>query len=171
MVFDMRGFSYLGGVVVLAFIGACTVVGSVDADDVSGYREWTKVNAEPVYMLPSVSAMCVQRPEYSPANPHLPRHFTVYVNEIGRAAMSAGTVFPVGSIIVKEKFAEGASKPELLTVMLKRAKGFNPECGDWEFRTASPDGDYAATEDVAHCVSCHVAKPDSDFTFRTYVGK
>jgi hypothetical protein len=146
-------------------------------DDISGYRSWTKVNVEPMYMLPKVSTLCVQQPHHAPSNPHASRYFTVYVNEIGRPAMGvAGSIFPVGTIIVKEKFASGegkllTDKPELLTVMIKREQGFNRECGDWEFRTASGDGVYATKEDVAHCVSCHAGRPKSDFTFRTYVGK
>ncbi|MDQ2987019.1 MAG: cytochrome P460 family protein [Armatimonadota bacterium] len=177
------------GVAAFIAIAACTVGHGSNPDDISGYRKWTQVNQEPVYMEPFVAFLCVPTPpEYSKPNPHMTKYFTVYVNDVGKAAMlSKGQPkFPVGSIIVKEKVAPAMSlsdanfdakktvpksfeKPELLTVMIKRDKGFNPKCGDWEFRTAKSDGKYNVGETTNHCVSCHESRPTNDFTYRTYI--
>jgi len=59
-------------------------------------------------------------------------------------------------------------RPELLTIMIKREKGFNPRCGDWEFRTAG-SSKQLNTGDVSKCVSCHLQVSKADYTFRTYV--
>ena len=59
----------------------------------------------------------------------------VYVNDAAREAIMSGrpAKFPAGSIIVREKLATlDEARPELLAVMVKRARGFNPKAGDWE---------------------------------------
>ena len=49
--------------------------------------------------------------------------------------------FPEGSVIVKEKLPDKSSQtPELLTVMIKRGKGFNNESGDWEYMVVDGSG-------------------------------
>ena len=79
--------------------------------------------------------------------------------------------FPEGSIIVREIFSgSNRAKPELLSVMVKQRKGFNPKSGDWQFMVL----DGAATkiearEKVADCLSCHSKQKDQDFVFRTYL--
>jgi hypothetical protein len=60
----------------------------------------------------------------------------VYANSLAREALTASPAipFPRGSIIVREKLLQADDKkPELLSVMVKRAKGFNPNANDWEF--------------------------------------
>jgi hypothetical protein len=79
--------------------------------------------------------------------------------------------FPVGSVIVREKLSSEASdKPEVLTVMVKREKGFNPENNDWEFLVI----DGSATkiqqrEKTGSCQACHLKQKDNDFVFRSYL--
>lgn len=100
---------------------------------------------------------------------------TVYANEIAHSAMlTEGTpLFPVGSIIVREKLlSRESTEPELLTVMVKRAKGFNPDAGDWEF--AVVDGAAVQTrfrQKVGDCQACHVSQKEDDYVFRTYLRK
>ena len=43
-------------------------------------------------------------------------------------------VFPAGSMIVREKLLKAEdTTPELVTVMLKREKGFSRKTSDWEY--------------------------------------
>ncbi|MBC7911920.1 MAG: cytochrome P460 family protein [Pyrinomonadaceae bacterium] len=100
----------------------------------------------------------------------------MYVNELARPAMmttEAKPAFSVGSIIVREKLTGSESAtPELLTVMVKRAKGFNPDASDWEFIVLNG----AATETrlrqkVGNCQACHISQKDTDFVFRTYLNE
>ena len=146
---------------------------------IAGYRNWTRVNPKPEVMHPKTAGLCalVLSPSradvYGETNPHHRKYITVYVNESGRRAMmeQASPKFPEGSVIVKEKLSEPSSQtPELLTVMIKREKGFNPESGDWEY--AVFDGTATKLESrgkLGNCQSCHLSFPHSDYVFRTYL--
>jgi hypothetical protein len=93
----------------------------------------------------------------------------VYANELASKAYSASPIkpFPVGSILIREKLATRfAEKPQMLTVMIKREKGFNPEGGDWSFLTI----DGAATKvkqrkKKGDCLECHQSASARDFVF------
>jgi hypothetical protein len=92
----------------------------------------------------------------------------VYVNEVARGAMLSGRIkFPVGSIIVRERLAQADdAQPQLLSVMYKRAPGFNPKAGDWEFLIV--DGALTKIEErqkKGSCLSCHVEQRAHDFVF------
>lgn len=93
----------------------------------------------------------------------------VYANDLAREALSndGRAKFPVGSIIVREKLASReATQPELVVVMIKRASGFNPAGGDWEFITA--DGTLTKVRErqkKGSCLDCHSSQADRDFVF------
>lgn len=93
----------------------------------------------------------------------------VYANELAHEAIASDgqAKFPVGSIIVREKLASAdAARPELVVVMIKRAAGFNPSGGDWEFITA--DGTLAKVRErqkKGSCLDCHSSQADRDFVF------
>ncbi len=136
------------------------------------YKSWHKVNKEPILMAPRLVVLCAGPPAWNGAtNPHDPHYFTVYVNKTGEAAMasSKAPVFPAGSVIVKEKLSSGKdTKPELLTVMVKRAKGFDPANGDWEFYVSDAKG-RVSQEGIQSCQSCHAKyAKEGDYVFRTY---
>lgn len=64
--------------------------------------------------------------------------------------------FPVGTVIVKEKYFSPDSKsPELMTVMAKHAQGYNPGCNDWEFLVF--DGTGTGCKRTAPCSDARVA--------------
>jgi hypothetical protein len=139
---------------------------------VKSYKSWHKVNKEPILMAPRLVVLCAGPPAWNgETNPHDPHYFTVYVNKTGEAAMasSKAPAFPVGTVIVKEKLnAAKDTKPELLTVMVKRAKGFDPANGDWEFYVADAKG-RASQEKIQSCQSCHAKyAKEGDYVFRTY---
>jgi hypothetical protein len=141
---------------------------------VKGYRTWSRVNSEPFRMEPAVSWLCAA-PAASQVSPHdaPDAYIDVYVNPAGQSAMmtKGRVVFPVGTIIVKEKRRTlDRTDPELLTVMLKREKGYHPEAGDWDF--AVLDGNAATVQaqgKLENCMSCHKMAPVSDYVFRPYL--
>lgn len=146
-------------------------------NEIKDYRDWVCVTPEAVNMAPWVAKLCRVAPEYGKENPHLKTTFKVFVNEKGKHAMaSPEPIFPVGSVIVKEKFeanskstAPSNPKPNLLTVMVKRDKGYDSPNGDWEYFTAAGNGKVnSKTLSTKHCQSCHQGKKSSDYTFRTY---
>lgn len=79
--------------------------------------------------------------------------------------------FPAGSVIVKEKLpSRDSDTPELLTVMIKKGKGFNPASGDWEYMVVDGSGSKVLAQGkLENCQSCHTAKPATDYVFRTYL--
>ena len=148
-------------------------------NEIDGYKNWTKVNSVPQFMPVRVATDCAIR--ISPTgidlgsanNPHLNKYFTVYVNEVGRKAMLSQRKpsFPEGSVIVKEKLSTRFSQtPELLTVMIKQKKGFNPASGDWEYMVVDGTGTKVEGRgDLQNCQSCHLANRKADYIFRTYL--
>ncbi|MCA1643414.1 MAG: cytochrome P460 family protein [Acidobacteria bacterium] len=105
--------------------------------------------------------------------PHGGKYISVYVNGAGVKAMTheKGTEFPLGTAIVKEKFAgrEGETV-ELMTAMVKREQGFNPESGDWEYFVLNGAGtEIQARGKLENCMACHVPRKEWDYTFRTYL--
>ena len=148
-----------------------------DLKDIRGYKTWTKVHDTPLLLPAPLDALCrmptLEDSVETSRNPHRQKYFTVYVNEIGRQAMMSQMKpsFPTGSIIVKEKLlAKDSPAPELLTVMVKREKGFNQESGDWEYLVVN--GEQTKIEGrgkLANCQSCHAMKSEMDYVFRSYL--
>lgn len=149
-----------------------------DASDLSAirpYRSWTQATTGWNDMTPFLATLCSNpSKELQHPNPHVPRVFRVFVNAKAKQTMSSGKKpYPVGSIIVKEKYPriptgeryspakdpDPASKPELLTVMVKRADG-------WEWFAASGDFKQIA-RDNGTCRSCHESQKSADYVFTT----
>lgn len=149
--------------------------------EIRGYREWAKVNPQPVPIVSKVVAIMCARPtavdrEHDVSSPHADKLITVYVNELGRQAMmnELKPTFAVGSVIVKEKLAREKKgerdEPELLTVMIKRERGFNPAVGDWEFMATNGAGTKVdARGKLESCQACHAMMKETDFVSRSYL--
>ena len=97
----------------------------------------------------------------------------IYVNEVARQALldEKKPVFPVGSIIVREKLKMAdATTPQLLVAMVKHERGFNPQANDWEFLVI--DGNASRIqrrEKTGDCLACHSQQKNTDFVFRSYL--
>jgi hypothetical protein len=149
------------------------------ASEIRGYREWTLVNTEPAVMDMSTAILCAPADVRGrdiagqQANPHKDKFIKVFVNDVGRGAMLTERVpqFPRGSVVVKEKLPNRIStSPELLTVMIKRETGFNPESGDWEYLVFDGAGTKIAERGrLQSCQSCHLSYKDTDFVTRLYL--
>jgi hypothetical protein len=146
--------------------------------EIEGYRNWTKVNAEPELMPAEVAKSCVMLPRtIALKSEHRDldqdKYFTVFVNETGREAMltQKNPQFPEGSVIVKEKLPNPKSTvPELLTIMIKLKKGASPETGDWEYMVTDGTGTTVTGRgNLANCRACHAFQSPSDYIFRTYL--
>lgn len=163
----------------LAILG-CTVatqsamrVPESDLASLAKYREWTLVNPTPQLMDPLPAISCAIIPGRQEPSPHLHKYVSVFVNPVGRAEMMTkeSPKFPVGSMIVKEKFGSpDSTMPEMLTAMIKREAGYNPDSGDWEFLVL----DGAASKIIeqgklTRCSGCHRPYQHSDFVTRTYL--
>jgi hypothetical protein len=137
----------------------------------SKYRTWTLVNPAPVKMESAVAERCAA--VVVRQSPHQDKYLSVYVNETGREAMMTQLrpEFPRGSMIVKEKLSErGSRSPELLTAMIKREAGYNPESGDWEYLVLDGTASKITKQGkLDSCNSCHMGYPDTDYVTRAYL--
>jgi hypothetical protein len=146
---------------------------------IDGYQGWNKVNSVPYKVKAPPPEQCFVPMSWL-AHGHLAQKgvfadgfaITVYVNPVGAKAMTAiKPDFPKGSIIVKEKrpLAKG-SEPELLTVMVKRAPGFDKQTGDWEYLGYTGNGiPIAKAAEKGRCAGCHASEKAKDYVFRTYL--
>ena len=97
----------------------------------------------------------------------------VYMNDLARETTFSKEkrIYPVGSIIVRERLlTESTKTPDVLTVMAKRAVGFNPAANDWEFLVVDADTmKIKKREKTGDCQQCHSSQKDRDFVLGTYV--
>ena len=163
----------------LAILG-CTVasqssptVPESDLTTLAKYRQWALVNPTPQLMEPRVSTDCAFPGGRQGPSPHENKYISVFVNSLGREEMMTKRhpKFPVGSMIVKEKLGSpDSTKPELLTAMIKREAGYDPEEGDWEYLVL--DGAASTIVErgkLTRCSGCHRPYKFSDFVTRTYL--
>lgn len=152
--------------------------GLAGGEIINGYRQWTRVNPTPDVFASQIAIQCAAPPsptqvKMEAANPHRDKYVVVYVNELGQHAMMQEKTprFPLGSIIVKEKLpAKDSTTPELLTVMMKRESGYNPQGGDWEYMALDGAGkEVQARGRLESCQACHLMHKDSDYISRNYL--
>lgn len=138
--------------------------------EIGKYRKWKLVNPTPVMMNPRAAAACAIA---FPYNPHEAAWASVYVNPKGASAMMTEShpAFPEGSIIVKEKLhGEDSKDPVVLTVMIKREKGYNPESRDWEYLVLDgPATKIVERGKLSKCNVCHEKYEDTDFVTMHYL--
>ena len=95
----------------------------------------------------------------------------VWVNSLARDFVNAGPSFkfPPGAIIVREKLGKvDDARPQILAVMIKRVRGFNPKANDWEFLML--DGamnKILERQKEGSCLDCHAAQKQRDFVYAT----
>ena len=144
-----------------------------DLPNLAKYRQWTLVNPTPQLMEPLAAASCAMIAGRQEPSPHLHKYISVFVNAEGREAMMTKQQpkFPIGSIIVKEKLASpDSTNPELLTAMIKRGPGYNPEGGDWEYLVFDgPASRIVERGKLTQCSSCHRPYEHTDYVTRTYL--
>lgn len=110
-----------------------------------------------------------------PKNPHEKGNQTFaryFANELASAEIyKTAPQFPVGSIIVREKLLQKTDeKPALVTVMVKREKGFSKKSGDWEFFIVEGDlNKVNKRETKGDCAKCHIQAEKTDWVFKTYL--
>ena len=89
---------------------------------------------------------------------------TVYVSKGAKQAIEKKKgKFAYPAIIVKENYMPDKTLAAV-TVMYK-AKGYNPEAGDWFWAKYKPDGSVEKEGKVGGCIKCHSAKADNDWVF------
>ena len=125
-------------------------------NDVAGYTQWLKLNAEPIPPAPD-------------GDPHNGTK-NVHVNQTRDTIAPNGTQqfpYPDGSIVVKEATRPGKDYIGLIAIMRKKA-GADPDHNDWQFieyvRNA-PDAEFRVIAEGRSCWGCHAQAKDIDYVF------
>ena len=160
----MRTAFYAMLLIVTLVLASCSSgAATTDVSAIEGYDSWTRVNLETITGDETGTLG-------SNVHEGAAGFREIYVNPIGEPVSLGGepTPFAVGSILVKESFADGGGqKGELanLTVMIKREEGYDSENGDWEYINLSPDMRVRAQGAIRACYACHAAAAGTDYSF------
>ena len=81
------------------------------------------------------------------------------------------TRFPIGSIIVREKWdVETGGEAQSVIAMVKREPGFSKDTDDWEFFAfAAKDLRLKRRETKGDCAACHAQAKSDDWVFRRHL--
>ena len=125
-------------------------------EDVAGYTQWLKLNAEPIPPVPD------RDPHNGTKN--------VYVNKAREAIAPNGKQqfpYPDGSIVIKEAYRPDKDYVGLIAIMRKKA-GVDPDHNDWEFieyTRNAPDAEFGVIAKDGVCWGCHTQVQDIDYVF------
>jgi hypothetical protein len=152
------------------------VSSGITIGEVKNYRQMFRVNEKPITMDEITKAMCAphpvnQGPHFKYAPNYDPRA-VYYINEIARQGLqtfSEKKLFPVGSIIVKEKQERKTEDSvEVITVMKKVLPGRGE--ASWEYKMYDAkkwvEVDFSGqtvSPDRQTCVECHRLYKNNDY--------
>lgn len=138
--------------------------------EVKEYRKMFRVNETPIDMTEATKFSCAIRPEQF--SPHYNPGIVYYINDVAKEAIKTypdKKVFPVGSIIVKEKQEQRTENSvEMITVMKKISSSQTED--SWEYKMyetkkwtevkqqKKEDDPFRKT-----CIECHRAYKDNDY--------
>ena len=151
-----------------SFAQSATVPATVP--EVNNYRTWGPVTKKPFEVTYKLWDLCRPPTPKETRMRHAPSESggfgQVYVNEIAKEIFkaSAQPVFPVGTVVVKEKVLHpNDTKADSLGIMIKQKDG-------WEFAFIDSDG--SVTRDkklLTECYTCHQGLKDTDQVSRAYL--
>ena len=146
----------------------------------ASYTNFQRMTKDPVYVNPELAALCrgISKEEVDAARvrlgPHANTAIVIFMNKQAAEAFNTNaSVFPVGSVIVKQKTIFGYpgrlthGKDEGVGGMVKRTAGYDPGHGDWEYfytENSLP----VRSGPMQSCVQCHTAAKDKDYVFGTW---
>jgi Cytochrome P460 len=147
------------------------------------YTNFIKLTTNVVNVNPELAALCngpskkmvdEVRVEFGP---HANTAIDVYMNKVAADAFVTGTLpFQVGATVVKQKLSLGFNDADGRPVdmgkrgvggMVKRAPGYDPEHGDWEYFYFE-DKSKIESGRISSCVQCHNSAKGKDYVFGTW---
>jgi hypothetical protein len=169
------------------------IVGAVvNVEDLArSYAELTLITKEPILVDPQLASLCVGISQQAVDGakkrhgPHAHTSVKIYMNEIAAEAFrDRSAAYPVGSVIVKEKLGleydlvdangererNAAKTASGVGGMIKRAAGYDPEHGDWEYFYFE-DPVKIEHGKIASCVECHRGAAATDYVFGGWADK
>jgi hypothetical protein len=141
---------------------------------IAEYATW-QARSEPqpisAYIFGICRAPTAHEKAYAASEHGQQRYLRDWVNAeaVSGFAADGGARFARGATIVKEKLVPGASgslELAALGIMTKRAPGFDPLHGDWEYGYWEEAIGIARGSELAdHCGGCHAGAQDTDYVF------
>ena len=170
----------------VVFLAGCQKVTPPASDpalvEPATFSAWPSVTDKPVRVGPVLWLYCRgPTPEEATARdaaaklhgPHTEYSIVVRVSPEASAAFREGKPLPTGAVVIKEKYADGSASGPLqgYAVMVKRATGFDPGGGDWEYAFIALAPERSVTRGrLAECAGCHASARGTDYLFRSYGG-
>jgi hypothetical protein len=136
------------------------------------YGGFTRLTHQPHRVAPVTAMLCTLNPspeavelEKRKTGPHFRALVHLYANPAAIPTFSnSGAAFAVGSVIVKEKLGGKGSQVTGIGGMIKRAPGYDPENGDWEYFYYGKPGEFGSGR-IDNCVACHRAAKATDHVY------
>jgi hypothetical protein len=147
---------------------------STDQGKIESYLKWhlkkmNLLNQKPYHIPVPDPALCSAPFQHLSKTDHW---INILVSpESTNQIMTGVGLYSVGSVILKQKFLDSEGrKADIYTGMLKRERGYNPECGDWEFFTLDSSGfKVTSCGKLKSCMECHEKCESSDYVTRRYL--
>jgi hypothetical protein len=142
----------------------------ISIDEVRDYRKMFRVNEKPIDMVEETKVMCA--PPVLVHGPHYDPGAVYYINAValrGMKTYSEQRLFPIGSIIVKEKQERKTEDSvQIITVMKKVLPGNGED--SWEYKmydakkwTEIDFSNQAVNPSNKTCIECHRRYKDNDY--------
>jgi len=168
------GLSILGvtvGVVGLLLADAADSAPKITKETVkSFYQGYSKLTPRPYGVNGRLNILCTSpSPEMiqklkDAHGPHYTNSINLYASaEAAPLYKETKKPLPIGSVIVKEKLDDTLAVAGI-GGMIKRAPGFDPVNGDWEY-FYSDDKVGFSLGNLANCAGCHTKAKETDFVF------
>lgn len=131
------------------------------------YQNYAKMTGTPVLTNRALWIQCtttleqIKQAELTDG-PHAISRLNFFMNAPAAIAFAASKKpYPTGAVIVKDKMGEGFGG------MVKRAPGYDPENGDWEYFYQDEKTPLESGR-IGTCVECHRKAVENDFVFGTW---
>jgi hypothetical protein len=150
-------------------LGSCALFGGGEPSDFdardgdfAGYSTWSLA-------AKTTGASPLLGMAHDAKNPDVTRF--IYVKD--GAKRKSNSQFPVGTILVKQSQLKDGSLVGVATAMVKRAKGYNADGGDWEWFMLDPktgtmvknaQGEVQRGK-IGFCIACHTDASETDYSF------
>ena len=144
------------------------------------YRSFKRLTKQPHFVAPLTAVLCIApapaiaEREKRATGPHYRTFIHVYVNGLADETITGGrATFPPGAVIVKEKLIADGSVARTggpvsgVAGMIKRAPGFDPKNGDWEYFYSDKIAELS-TGRLQNCGECHSNAKSTDYVFSVW---
>jgi len=142
----------------------------ISVSEIRDYRKMFRVNEKPVDMVEETKMMCA--PPSLAYGPHYDPGVVYYINEIARQGLktySDNKLFPVGSIIVKEKQERKTEDSvQIITVMRKVRSGRSEDSWEYKMYDTKKWAEIDVSKQRANpssrtCIECHRRYESNDY--------